>query len=521
MFNFNRKIKYQANLYTNILIIVGILIVVNILASFFFHRFDLTQNKNYSLSSSSKDILKSLDDLVTVKVYFSKDLPPNLVNLRQDVSDVLDEYKNYGKNNLKIEYVDPQANQKTEQAVLALGIPKLQFNVYQKEKLQVVSGYLGVVLFYGNKKEIIPEVVDTKNLEYDLTSLIKKLTEVKENKIALASGNDELNPTQDITFLNQFLGQQYDVSQFDLSQNKTISPDIKTLILIGPTKIFTDKEKFILDQFLMGGGSILLAYNGVSVDQNLQTGKNDLGLADQFENYGIKLNSDLVLDESSEIASFNTDSGPFLIQYPFWIKMTKAGLDQNSVVTNKLQSLVLPWTSSLETIKDKAGGNEIQELAKTTNKSWVVSDNYNLNPQQQFNPTNQKPYLVAAAVFGKFNSFFAGKPLPEGMTGQAVEKTDNARLAVIGNAQFIRDGFVQQFKDNLIFFLNIVDNLTLSQDLISIRAKAISSYPLKNLSDSQRLTFKFFGIFSSIIIVALLGLVKYISRKRKMFKPDV
>jgi gliding-associated putative ABC transporter substrate-binding component GldG len=522
MFSFNRKTKLKAGLYSNTILIVGILVAINLLAGFFFYRADLTKNKNYSLSGSTKNILRSLDDLVTIKVYFSRDLPPNLVSLRQEVADLLAEYKTYGGDKLKIEFIDPLKDQATEREVLGLGIPKLQFNIWQKEKLQMVNGYSGIALFYADKKEIIPEVVGSQNLEYDLTTLIKKLTSAKQEKVAFATGNDELKIDQDLSLANQFLSQQYEVTLVDLNQNQSPPADVKTLLVVGPTKTFSEKEKYILDQFLMKGGSLLLAYNGVSVDQNLQTTKNNLELTDQFESYGLKLNSDLVLDGASfEIATFNTEYGPILTQYPFWPRIIQSGFNQDSVVVNKLQAVIFPWTSSIEIIKDKVKDNQIQQLAKTTDKSWQMTENFNLNPQQDFKPTEQKSYLIAATVFGKFTSFFAGKAAPEGFTDKPIENTNDSRLAVVGNAQFVRDGFVRQYQDNLIFFLNLVDNLTLSSDLISIRAKAISSSPLKNMSDSQRVFYKFAGILSPTLIVIILGIIKYIMRKRKIFEPEV
>lgn len=522
MFNFNRKTAQQASLYSNTLLIIGILVAINLLAAFFFYRFDLTKNENYSVSSPTKNILKTLDDLLSIKIYFSKDLPPNMVNLRQEVADLLAEYKAYGGDKLKIEFIDPGKDQATERDALGLGIPKLQFNVWQKEKLQVVNGYSGIALFYADKKEIIPEIVSAQNLEYDLTTLIKKLISAKQEKIAFAVGNDELNIDRDLGSVNQFLSQQYEIVSVDLNQNQLLPADVKTLLIVGPTKIFSEKEKYIIDQFLMKGGSILLAYSGVSVDQNLQPTKVDLGLSDQFESYGIKLNTNLILDGASfEIANFNTEYGPFLTQYPFWPRVIQSGFDQDSIVTNKLQAVVFPWTSSIEIIKDKVKDNQVQQLAKTTDKSWQVTENFDLNPQQEFRPTEQKSYLIAAAVLGKFASFFAGKTAPEGFADKPAEKTDDGRLAVIGNAQFVREGFVRQYRDNLIFFLNLVDNLTLSSDLISIRAKAISSLPLKNMSDSQRMFYKFAGIFSPALIVIILGIIKYIMRKRKFFEAEV
>ncbi len=163
---FNKKFLEKTNFGILVIIVIGILIVLNFFSYQIFYRWDLTQNKDYSISKVSKKTVSDLKDVVNIKVYFSKDLPSQFINLRQEVADILDEYVNYSNGNIRIEFIDPKKDSQTEQELAMLGIPQLQFNVLEKDKYQVVNGYLGIAVKYGDKTQTIPVVEDTRDLEY-------------------------------------------------------------------------------------------------------------------------------------------------------------------------------------------------------------------------------------------------------------------------------------------------------------------------------------------------------------------
>jgi ABC-type uncharacterized transport system involved in gliding motility auxiliary subunit len=229
-----------------------------------------------------------------------------------------------------------------------------------------------------------------------------------------------------------------------------------------------------------------------------------------LENYGIKLNHDLVLDVSSAMASFTQGFITFSTNYPFWPKILKQGFDQDNVSVAKLESIVLPWVSSLEVIEEIISENNVSYLVRTTPKAWVQADNFSLNPQQMFVPTrNTGQRNLAVSISGRFNSAYGDG------------STDTGRLIVVGDSDFMTDGFVQRNPDNLIFFQNLVDSLSLDEDLINIRSKGITDRPIKELSNIAKAGIRYSNIFGLTLVVVAFGLIRYFIRRRSKFVDEL
>jgi len=499
----NKKTKNQANLFLTAAIIIGILAVVNFFSYSIFYRWDLTQNKDYSISDVSKKAVGQLDDIVRIKAYFSENLPSQYLNLRQEVGDILDEYANYSKGNIKVEFIDPKDDQSIQKELYAAGIPQLQFNVLEKDKYQVVNGYLGMSIEYGGKKEVIPVVQDTNNLEYQLTVAIKKVTGKIRAVIGYVTSNGTLDESNGISVAYKKLQELYDVQNVDLSSAREVPANINTLVIAGPKEKFSNSEQGAIDDFLMKGGRILFMIDGVKVDNGLAASNNDLSLDNMFAKYGIKLNHDLVLDISSGLASFSQGFITFATNYPFWPKIVKEGFDHNNAAVAKLESLVLPWVSSVEITDNADKTNQISYLAKTTGDGWHQTDNFNLNPQTAMSTKDEsKQYSVAVSDFGKFESAFGN------------QKTGDGRIILVGDSDFINDNFVRNTPDNLLFFQNIVDSLNLDADLINIRSKGVSERPIKDLSDGTKAAIRYLNIFGLTVFVVVFGMIRYFLRKR-------
>ncbi|MEA2088476.1 MAG: GldG family protein [Patescibacteria group bacterium] len=525
--NLNRKIKNQANLITTTLIIVGILAVVNFLSYQIFYRFDLTEGKDYSISSTTKNSLKSLDDVVSIKLYFSKELPSEYMNLKQDIKDILDEYKSYSGGKIKIEEINPGDSEEEQQKIQMLGIPKLRFNVVENDKYQTLGGYLGMVIYFEDKKEVIPVVSSSKNLEYEITMAIKKLTLDKIPVIGFTVGNGEVSLNDELTIIGKELKKQYGITAVDLSDGNLISDNIDTLIILGPTAEINERSKYVIDQFLMRSGSLLIAQDSVVVDQQMAVSQNRTGLNDILNFYGLKINDNLILDgASNEIVSFSTGGFfPSLVNYPFWPKILKENFDKSNPATANLETAFFPWASSVDVLPEKIGDNKILELVKTTDESWAVSENINLDPFQKFAPQPMGQQTLATSIFGKFESFYKDKDIPKKENEESdsdgkeefVSSVDSARITVIGDADFVKDNFLSRNMNNLIFFQNVIDSLTLDPDLINIRSKGVTSRPIEEVSEAKKMSIKYFNIFGVTVLVIVLGIIKYNLRKRRRF----
>lgn len=505
----NNKFLNNINSTALIAMVIGILIVLNFFSYNIFYRFDLTQNKDYSLSKASKSAAADSKDIINIKAYFSADLPSQFLNLRQEVGDILDEYANYSSGKIKVEFINPPDDQATQQELYLAGIPKLQFNALEKDKFQVINGYLGMLIKYGEKSQAIPVIEDTKDLEYQITSAIKKLTSAKIAKIGFWQGNGAADAEKEVGAAYKKLGEIYDVSVVDYAADKKIADDLDTLIIIGPKEKFNDDELKAIDAFLMGGGSLVIMADGVKVEQGLTAEKNDLGLNKILESYGVRLNQNLALDVNNGLASFSQGFVSFTVNYPYWPKVVKPGFDQNNPAVSRLEGLILPWASTIDVMSDKTKDMAVSYLALTSSQAMAVADNFKLDPQAEINDGARGRLNLAVALTGKFSSAF-NKP-----------SSKAGRLILVGDSDFIRDNFLQNYPDNLLFFQNVIDGLSLGGDLISIRSKGVTERPLKEISESVKATVRYANIFGLTVIVVLFGIVRYFLRRKTRFEDQI
>jgi len=532
----NRKNIFTTQSMILLLIVAAILIVINLISASHFGRLDLTADKQYSLSEATKKTVKNLDDLLTIKVYFSTVLPPDLAQTEQYLKDILSEYQAYSKN-IRIEFIDPAKDEKTKEEVQNLGIPQVQMQILQKDEFKVQQGYLGLALFYADKKEVIPLIQNTDNLEYDLTSAIKRLTAAKLKTIGFLSGHDEhgliSNPygspeqaqNNDYTLVAQELEKNYQVMPVDISNGKPIE-NIDTLIIAGPKNKLSDNELYQIDQFIMKGGNVIFLLDEVQILPGLQAAPNQTSLEKLLSSYGVQVNTDLVIDASNETVGFSSGMMQFFLPYPFWPKLIKQNFAADNPIMAKLQSISLPWVSSLAEIFKEGIASKI--LATTTANGSSVSSPFDLNPQQDFNPTDRKKIPIIIELDGKFSSAYAGQKAPEvkseinintesaAPSSQTIDKAEKeSRLIVLANSTFINDNNLKRFPDNLAFFLNSVDYLTLDSDLINIRAKTITDRPLAKISDTTKTWIKIINIGLIPLIIIVIGVIRFYLRKRK------
>jgi len=172
-------------------IIVGLLLL-NLIARDIFDRYDLTDNKMYSLSSSSKSIVSKVDDFLTMKVYFSDNLPGEYGNNRRYLQDILEEYAAYSNGNIHFEFFRPDDDEKMQEDAQKSGIQPVQLQVIENDALEVKRVYMGMVFLYEDEREIIPVIQTTTGLEYDITTKIKKLVDTQKETRLVADKIDAI-----------------------------------------------------------------------------------------------------------------------------------------------------------------------------------------------------------------------------------------------------------------------------------------------------------------------------------------
>ncbi len=508
-----KNAKTQA--LTKILLVLAILVLVNFISIRLFGRLDLTKEKVYTLSDASKKLVGGLDDRITVKAFFTEDLPAPYNNNRRAVLDILNDYKAYSNGNLHYEFINPQGD-KGEQETQQQGIPPIEVQVVNNDKLEVKRGYLGLVMQYEDKKEVIPVVQNLSSLEYDMTSAMKRLTTRVKKRIGYTQGHDE--PTLDkLRQATQSVSKQYDLVPVDLSKQRSIAPDIDALLVIAPSKKFDDSSNYAIDQFLMRGGKIAFLLNKMNANLNSQyrfAQAVDLGLDDMLQQYGVRVNADLIRDAQCANITVSQMQGPFNIQsqVPFPFLPAASNFDRNNPIVKDLQAVVFYFVSSVDTTLAAQKGLQAEVMIRSSKKSGRQSGFIMLDPFQRATPAEftESGIPMAVVVHGSFKSFFEGKqPAP------VVTLSPDTRIVVVGDGDFMQDQFLGN-KGNLLLFENIVDYLADDAGLITIRSKDVAEPPLEVVSDGTKNILKYGDLFVPPLLIIGYGLFRW--RRRVAIK---
>lgn len=494
---FGAKAKPTRQLLIKTILIFSIFLLLTILSDRNPLRFDLTRNKNYSLSSSTIKIARELPDIVNLTLYASQNLPAQFQSVLRDTKDTLNDYKLFSRGNIRVSIKNPAPESNIEEEANALGIQPVQFNVMSKEQFQVQSGYLGLVISYQDQNEVIPFIQRTDNLEYQLTSLIHKLTAKEKKEVAFLTGHEET--VQNYATFRKELEKQYQVSEIQIPTDADISENIQTLIIAGPTKPFEEKEVPRLRNFLNRGNSIFLMFDPVTID--LQTGspsKNSVDFSKMLKKFGLGINNNLIFDlRSNETITYGGGLLSYIIPYPLWVK---AQIADSSPVTSGLETISLAWAGSLSVNADKTRDRKLIKLLETTEFAGEQKDSFDIRPDQEFALPKDggKKYLLAIAVSKKMSN-----------------SDKESRLVVIADSEFLTENFLRNSPQNLNFALNSVDWLTQASSLSGIRSKLSGSGELQFADSGQKQMVKYGNLIFVIVLPLAYGSFHLIRRRQR------
>ncbi|RJQ30936.1 MAG: hypothetical protein C4562_07305 [Actinobacteria bacterium] len=494
------KSKKYLNLQMGIAMMIAIAIVVNLFGGLISYKFDFTEGKQYSLSDGTRTVLKEIDDDVTIKFFASQELPSQAGVVYRDVKDMLADYASVSGGKVRVEYRYPDSNQDVKDQASRLGVTPVQFNVQKAEEFSVKEGYLGVALQYKDKKEAIPFVQQTSDFEYQLTSLIRKMTNPKKHKIVFLSGHGEKQIGQggglsgqqqggELSLLSQELEKQNEVKT---AEAKTLAKDLKgadVLIIAGPKQPFKPAELKQLQAYLDGGGKALVLADMQDVNpQYMMAQENKNNVNELIKKYGIEINKDLVYDLSSnERVTLGGQGGQmgYVLPYPFWLK---APASANHIVTGSLKSMFIAWANSL-----KVTNKEAEIIIKTTENAGHQTSNFNISPDK--------------------NTGISQKGLKEYTLGVALK---NPRLIVVGDSDLILSELAQRNPVGISFALNAIDWLASDEVLISIRSKNSGFRQLVFGSDQTKVAVKYLNMVGTPILIIAFGAFILTRRRKRM-----
>ena len=545
-----------------IIYILIITILVNILGNFIYKRFDLTQDKRYTLSNSAKETIANIDTPIFIDIFLKGDLPPEFSKLKVETKQILEEFEAFNSN-IKFKFIDPLNGSGESESLLKIGAKPVQVEVKQNGKISIQQvfpwavasfkgNYLKIPLLKNqlgiNSEERITNSI--QNLEYAFANSFNQLTHPKNRKVAVLRGNGELDDKFIADFFST-LRDYYYIAPFTLdslsnSPTKTLEQikEFDLLVIARPTKKFTEREKYILDQYIMSGGATLWLIDMVefvngSVGDNNFAFARDLNLTDFFFRYGIRVNSDLVKDLYSApiLLASGEDRESKYNQYPWFYNPLSKSNSMHPITTN-IEGVKFEYASSIDTLPNtikktillnSSPLSKIVGLPKEINISKEIITNLKIVNE---GPTdlefNKGEIPLAVLLEGAFKSAYLNRVKPLKIKKHQ-EIGQEAKMVIVSDGSIIKnqlqgnrplelgfDKWTNNFYGNKEFLLNTVNYLLDDNGLINIRTKDISIPFLDPIKVSENRNFwKWINLLFPMLILTILVLIFNYIRKKK------
>ena len=537
-----------------ILSLLVAIIVINIIASHYYFRFDLTEDKRYTLSNTTTEIVENVEEILQINVYLKGNFPAEFKRLQTETLLHLEELK--AKNsNIHFKFINPS---KIGQKLIDKGLTPSNLQVLENGNYTELTLFPWAVIEYKNKRETVPLLTETntasqeeqlqksiQNLEFAFANALHKVTSKKSKKIAVLKGNGQLDDIYLADFLTS-LGEYYLLAPFTLDSvannpKKTLNQltDYDLAIIAKPTEKFSEKEKFTLDQFVMNGGKSIWLIDNVQaeLDSLMQTGETlayprDLGVTDMFFNYGFRLTNNLVTDLYSSQITLATGKVGNRTQFnAFPWKYYPLVQNTNShPITNNIGPVNFKFAVAIDTLKNNIQKHillQSSKLSKAVGTPSIVSLKSISNKENQ-NSFTKGNFPLALLLEGEFKSAYAGRVKPFSIENSKDKSVTN-QLIVIGDGDLIAndvaqgkplplgyDKWTNEQYGNKNFLINCVNYLLDDKDLVSLRNKTVKIQFLnKQKAFDEALKWRIVNILVPLLILGVFGLLFNYFRKKK------
>lgn len=501
--------------------LVLVLLILMLLNIIFFRvnvRYDATEDKLYSLSEGTKQILSNLDEDVIIKVFYSKkmiNVPVHIKAYAQRVLDFLSEYEHHANGKLSVEIHNTEVDSEDEEWAQEYGINGI--NLTTGETL-----YFGLVAMAADQEETIAfmDPSGEAHLEYDITRIISRVQSSKKSKIAIVAGlpvfggaQPAFNPQNQNPALSPWLfvselEKTYDVVKVDVNAEK-IESDTDLLVIVQPAGL-SEKIQYAVDQYVLKGGN-LIVFADPLVTVNNSPGQSP-PMKKLFDAWGVTLDTTRAVVDFDLSTPLRTRDNQ-VEENPFWISAGPESFNTDNIITAKLESMLLPIAGSIKKIPESR--YEFEPLVQSSTNSQLVETfkaRFGTNTiRYEFSPSNEK-YNLAVKIGGEFKTAFPEGKLkrsadPADVDTQSLDKTEEkglkqgikkAAIVIVADTDMLFDDYyvdkqnllgfnmARIFNDNLNFLLNTAEMLTGSKALISIRSRGKFERPFTRVNALEK-----------------------------------
>lgn len=554
-------VNWESKKLGDILVFVnGVLAVVllNLILSTHFIRFDLTEEKRYSIKPQTRDLLASLDDDVYIEVFLQGDLNAEFRRFQKAIQETLEEFVVYSDNRIRYSFTDPAAaaGKKAQSEFMndlaSRGIQPT--NVISNSGGQrveqiifpgLIVSYGGlespVMLLKGNKAGSPAEEINQsiEGIEFEIARAISRLTREDRKQIGFVTGHGELDSLSTLSIFQELR------EEFDVIHTRLINPslpDFDALVIAKPTRPFSQQDKFYLDQYIMRGRSVLFLIDKLDASMDSASQENYYAwpyrteLDDMLFRYGVRINLDLVQDRMAgfyPIITGQRGGKPQMnvLDFPFFPLINQY---PEHPVTRNLDAVLTRFVSSIDTVKAVGVRKTPLMLTSRLSRTLGVPVKVSVNdlrtpiPDAQYN----KPFIpVGYLLEGSFTSLFKNRFLPDGISkDNFVADGAPAKVVVIADGDLVRNDFNARagqprplgfdIATNYTFAnrdlaLNILGYLTAENGLIQVRNKQVKIRPLNKSLAQNKLRWQLVNLVLPLSLLVMFGAIRLFWRKRK------
>ena len=564
-------LKNWSNKIVEISLVFLALLLFNVLANYKYGHIDLTEDKRFTLSESTKELVKGVDDNILVQVLMDGDLAAGFKRLRSSCMDLMIDFNSINPN-IEYEFYDPMdgplelVNQRMEQ-LKNLGITPMNIRVMDGKESVEKFLFPYAILKWGSKRVVInliesqrpgvPNEIILNNsaslLEYKMADALYRLTAEEKPNIVFVSGNGELDLSQTAA-LEKTLKDRYNTARLNLDSLYQITSQVDLLVVAKPQRRVSERSQFIIDQYIMNGGKViwLIDQFAVNVDSINASGfyvprPLELGLNDLFFKYGVKIKPNLVLDlECTRIPQVTGQQGQDpQIQLFDWFYHPLVAAENNHPITKNIDLVNLFFPSTIDTVKSKSKVKK-SALLRSSEFSRFQLYPMRLNfeilrydpDESKFNKGQQNLAILAE---GEFESAFTNRvgsqmnAMLEEINLPFKAKSPNTTQLFVSDGDLIKNfynssnqqispvGFnifeQKAFKGNQDFIINAIDYMTDDIGLMNSRSKEIKLHLLNTTkAKKEKRYWQLLNIVLPLLILLLFALIFNVVRRRRFTK---
>ncbi|TXE01881.1 gliding motility-associated ABC transporter substrate-binding protein GldG [Algoriphagus aquimarinus] len=547
------------------LLLFGGILVFALLALFLNFRIDLTEENRYSLHPATEEVLSEVTEPLHVEILLmGENLPGGMRRLQKSIEETVRTFNSYSPEKITYSYFDPLSLPESERGdfILTLsdyGINPVNLSVLrnsgQQEQL-IFPGILvsnaeyetGALVLRGDRgmgqDQILNQSIE--NLEFELSNAIRKLISPESSSIAMIMGHGEMSSDEGFGLVEALDG-DFELFKVPLEQAEKPADlaHFKMIFIQGPKESFTEREVYLLDQYVMGGGNLVVLLDGVAVEIENAGGQGtlampiDLGLDNLLFRYGIRVNKDLIQDLN--FGYFPVMGGNFgdqqqLVPLP-WPFYVLAGRVQDHAITKGLDVIQFRFVSSLDTVK--ADGVTKTPLIFSSDLSRILPAPArvafaDMDQQPDVKLFGLKNLPLAYLLEGEFTSLYKNRFLPDGFAKADFKESGKGKVVVIGDGDVFQaqtnledgaplalgeDPFSQTTFANKLFLKNLVQYLADPEGIIASRTRSFKIRPLNKMKIAQQKTFwQGLNVLAPVVVLLFLGGIVWWIRRNKYSK---